>query len=420
MKRLLSITLLSGVILAGGFSLPAFAQEVREIPVLIDGLPVTFDVQPIIQNGRTLVPFRAIAEALNVKVYWDGTTQTISATDGKTSVRLQIGNKTAYRNDSPILLNVPPQILGGRTLIPLRFFGEAFNCKVEWDDSINGVRIASPPQEMTVIGFYALGDSKTSSWTNLFGKPYPETDKGNTDVVGELALGWYSLDKEGNLLTKSRTGWQRPDGWEKVLEAAEEYNLKTEMVVHVTDGDGTISSLLANEAAMTRAANGIMREAVIYQGVNLDFEGLGYRDDDEQLKAVQDAFTRFIRLLAEQVKAANLTLTLTLHATNSAYKGYDYRTLGELADRIIVMAYDYGSTPEPVALVAQAVEMAKALVPPEKLVLGISAPTETPESILTKVGIAKRYGLKGIAIWRLGLVSGEMWETLRVSVIPRR
>ncbi|MGB9860461.1 MAG: copper amine oxidase N-terminal domain-containing protein, partial [Moorellaceae bacterium] len=234
MKRLLSITLLSVVILAGGFSLPAFAQEVREIPVLVDGLPVTFDVQPIIQNGRTLVPFRAIAEALNVKVYWDGTTQTISATDGKTSIRLQIGNKTAYRNDSLILLNVPPQILGGRTLIPLRFFSEAFNCKVEWDDSINGVRIASPPQEMTVIGFYALGDSKTSSWTNLFGKPYPETDKGNTDVVGELALGWYSLDKEGNLLTKSRTGWQRPDGWEKVLEAAEEYNLKTEMVVHVT------------------------------------------------------------------------------------------------------------------------------------------------------------------------------------------
>ncbi|MGB9860688.1 MAG: glycosyl hydrolase family 18 protein, partial [Moorellaceae bacterium] len=172
--------------------------------------------------------------------------------------------------------------------------------------------------------------------------------------------------------------------------------------------------------AMTRAANDIIREAVLYQGVNLDFEGLGYRDDDEQLKAVQEAFTRFIRLLAEQVKAANLTLTLTLHAPNSAYKGYDYRTLGELADRIIVMAYDYGSTPEPVALVAQAVEMAKALVPPEKLVLGISAPTETAESILTKVGIAKRYGLNGIAIWRLGLVSGEMWETLRVSVIPRR
>jgi spore germination protein YaaH len=205
--------------------------------------------------------------------------------------------------------------LGGRTLIPLRFFGEAFNCKVEWDDSINGVRITSPPKEMTVIGFYALGDSKTSSWTNLFGKPYPETDRGNTDVVGELALGWYSLDKEGNLLTRSRTGWQRPDGWKKVLEAANKYNLKTEMVVHLTDGNGTISSLLKDEASMTRAVSGIMREAVLYQGVNLDFEGLGYRDDGEQLKAVQEAFTKFVRLLAEQVRTGNLTLTLTSLST---------------------------------------------------------------------------------------------------------
>ncbi|ADI02694.1 stalk domain-containing protein [Syntrophothermus lipocalidus] len=420
MRRLLFLALTVMITVAGGFALPAFAQEQQKIPVLIDGLPVTFDVQPVIQNGRTLVPFRAIAEALNVKVTWDGTTQTISATDGKTSIRLQIGNKTAYRNNSPILLDVPPQILNGRTMIPLRFFSEALNCKVDWDNSINGVRITSPPKEMAVIGFYALGDSKTSSWTNLFRMPYPETASGNTDVVAELALGWYSLDKGGNLLTKSRTGWQRPDSWEKVLEAAREYNLKTEMVVHVTDGDGTISSLLTDDAAMTRAVNGIMREAVLYQGVNLDFEGLGYRDDGEQLKVVQGSFTRFVLLLAEQVKAANLTLTLTLHAPNSAYHGYDYKALGELADRIIIMAYDYGSTPEPVSLVTQAVEIARANVPSEKLVLGISAPTETAESILTKVGIAKRYGLDGIAIWRLGLVTGEMWDALRATVIPRR
>ncbi|WP_027357566.1 copper amine oxidase N-terminal domain-containing protein [Desulfofundulus thermocisternus] len=111
MKRLLFITIISVVLLAGRLVLPAFAQEQQKISVLIDGLPVAFDVQPIIQNGRTLVPFRAIAEALNVRVNWDSTTQTISATDGKTSIRLQIGNRTAYRNENPITLDVPPQIL---------------------------------------------------------------------------------------------------------------------------------------------------------------------------------------------------------------------------------------------------------------------------------------------------------------------
>ncbi|OIQ58671.1 hypothetical protein MOTE_18590 [Moorella thermoacetica] len=63
------------------------------------------------------------------------------------------------------------------------------------------------------------------------------------------------------------------------------------------------------------------------------------------------------------------------------------------------MTYDYGSKPEPGSLVTQAVRRAKASVPLEKLILGISPPSETPESILTKVGIAKRYGLDGIAIW---------------------
>jgi spore germination protein YaaH len=269
---------------------------------------------------------------------------------------------------------------------------------------------------MSVIGFYALGDTQTSSWTNLFGAPYPQTAAGNTALVSELALGWYSLDGQGNLLTQSRTGWQRPDGYEDVLDAARAYKLRTEMVVHVTDEDGTITNLLTNQVAMQRAAAGISEEANLYGGVNLNLEGLGYRDTGAQLQAVQNSFTSFISLLSEQLQTAGKTLTLTLHAPNSAYKGYDYKALGKVADKIIIMAYDYGSKPEPVNLVIQAVETAKAVVPVEKLVLGISAPSETPESLLTKVGIAKRYNLDGIALWRLGVVSDEMWQVLKTTV----
>lgn len=408
------------LMLACTFTSLALAEPQRPISVLVDGLPVTFDVQPFIQNGRTLVPFRAIAEALNVKVTWDGKTRIVSATDGKTAVRLQIGNKTAYRNDAPVPLDVPPVILGERMLIPVRFFAEAFACNVDWDAPAGVVRIVSPPKEITVVGFYALGDSDTSSWANLFGRPYPETDTGNTDVISEIALGWYSLDKDGVLLTRSRTGWQRPDGWEDVLRAAGKFNLETEMVVHVTDGDGTVSSLLASEAAMTGAVRAITQEAKRYDGINLDFEGLGYQDTGEPLGLVQREFTAFVRLLSEQARASGLGLTLTLHAPNSAYKGYDYKALGDRADRIVVMAYDYGSKPEPVSLVAQAMEMAKALVPPEKLVLGISAPAETAESIPAKVGIVKRYGLGGIALWRLGVITDGMWKALRDTVRARR
>lgn len=419
MKKPLVLIIIITVILTGIFSPPAKAQEQPgAIPVFIDGLPVVFDVQPVIANDRTLVPFRAIAEALNVDVAWDSAGQAVLASDGKTSVKLQIGSQTAFRNGVTVTLEAPPVIIGGRTMVPLRFFSEAFNCRVAWDEALRAVKIASPLKLMTVTGFYALGDSETSSWTNLFGKAYPVADIGNTDVVSVLALGWYSLDRKGNLLRDSDSGWRRPDGWEDILKAAGKYKLNTEMVVQLADGDGALTNLLTNQAASDKAISAIAKESLVYKGVNLDFEGLGLSERGAELSAVRGDFTRFVRLLSAELKKNGRSLTLTLHAPNSAYKGYDYQALGGLADRIIIMAYDYGSRPEPLDLVIEAVEMAKTAAPPEKLVLGISAPSETADSILGKVGVAKRYNLQGIAVWRLGLVSNEMWAALRSSVQP--
>ncbi len=419
MKRILSVLLLALILIASQ-SLIASAQVQAPISVLIDGLSLNLEVLPVIQNDRTLVPFRAIAEAMNIDVSWDDQTSTVNATDGKTTVRLQIDNRTAYLNNTPMTLDVAPQIVDGRTLIPLRFFSEAYKCQVNWNSALNQVSIISPPKAMTVIGFYALGDSATSSWTNLFGQTYPTAAKGNTDIISELAVGWYSVDKQGNLLEKSRTGWQRPDGWETVLNTAKQYKLQSEMVIMVTDGDGTISSLLNDPAAMARAVQAISQESRLYSGVNLDFEGLGYKDSGEELLQVQQRFTSFVKLLDQELNKNSSSLTLTLHAPNSVYPGYDYQALGQIADRIIIMAYGYGATPEPESQVEQAVEMACQSVPANKLILGISAPSETAESIAAKVGIAKRYDLNGVALWRLGVINNDMWQALRDSLTANR
>lgn len=416
MKRFILLTIFIFLVTAALPPAALAGEHDGEVAVLVDGLPVSFDVKPAIRNGRTLVPFRALAEALNVTVTWDGATRAVTAVKGGISLTMLIGSGTAYLNGSPRSLDVPPVLEGGRTLIPARVFSEAFGCLVEWDGARSTVKITSPPGPMAVIGFYALGDSRSSSWTDLFGKAFPETGPGNTGAVSELALGWYSLDRDGNLATRSRTGWERPEGWETVIRAAGDYKLKTQMVVHLTDGDGTISSLLTSQSAMIRAAGGIVKEAGRYGGVNLDFEGLGWGDEGQALAATRNNFTAFTRLLSSQLKAAGLKLTVTLHPPNSAYKGYDYRDLGKIADRVIVMAYDYGPRPEPVDLVIQAVEAARDAVPPEKLILGISVPGETEQSLPAKVGIAKRYNLAGIALWRLGLVSDEMWIVLKSSV----
>ncbi|GAB6181982.1 hypothetical protein JCM14036_33010 [Desulfotomaculum defluvii] len=401
------------------FSAPfSSANAAQQMSVFVNGSAVKFDVPPMVQDNRTLVPFRALAEALKVEVTWDGPNQTIRAKDAVTYIMLQIGNRNANHNDSTITLDVPPQIIDGRTLIPLRFFSEAFNCQVSWNATDNAIYILSDqrpfPWDLDVVGYYALGDLQTSSWTNLFGQPFPKHSAGNTDVVKDIALGWYSLDRDGSLLTQSRTGWQRPEDYEKVLAAADEYGLKTQMVVHMTDEDNSLTDLLANESAMDKAVEAIVGEATAtYQSVNLDLEGLGLRDTGDQLATVQNRFTHFVSLLAKELKKNDLKLSLSLHAPNSAYKGYNYASLGKLADSIIIMAYDYGSKPEPNDLINKAVEAAKQVVPADKLYLGISIPNETSSSLLTKLGIAKQHRLKGIAIWRLGLVTPDMWQSLR-------
>lgn len=411
MKRLFSaiVLWLAIVVLSG----PMSALAADGVSLFIDGVALNTDVPPTIYNSRVLVPFRAAGEGLNSYVEYYPENKTIVAQNNGTTIKLQINSKTAYVNNQAVTLDTPPLMRNGRTLIPMRFFGEAFGCSVEWDSTTDSVHISSPPvSPMEVTAFYALGGSYSSSWTDLFGTTYPQTAVGNTGKISTLALGWYSLDESGKLITDSSSGWRKPQGWEQVLAAADLYHLRTEMVVHLTNQGGILSSLLADATASSAAIDSIVAEAGDYDGVNLDFEGLGWNDTEEALQNVQQNFSRFVLQLSEGLAEKNLKLTLTLHPPNSAYKGYDYASLGKAAHSIIIMAYDYGQKPEPVSLVTQAVEMAAAKVPAQKLLLGITAVGETPDSIRTKVGIAKKYNLKGIALWRLGLVTPDMWEVL--------
>lgn len=414
MKRFLYF-LLVYVVIASVNITPALAQT-DSIKVKIDGLPLSFDTEPRLEQGRLLVPFRGIAEALNISVGWDEVNRLITAKNDHTLIKMTVGNPQAYVNEIVSLIDVPPEIYNGRVLVPARFLGESLDCQVQWDDNTRTVSITSPPKTMQLLGYYALGDEKTSSWTDLFGVAYPQTGFGNTGVVSDLALGWYSLDVDGNLLTDDPSGWRRPPGWEEVLNAAEDYKLETQMLVFVTDGGGKLRQLLNNEEAVERAVNAIIKEARHYKGVNLDFEGLGWNDDPNQLVSVKTDYNNFARELASRLHKENRELTLTLHAPNSAYLGYDYKTLGQVADHIVIMAYDYGSKPEPNSMVQQAVEMALIEVPADKILLGISAYNETESSIISKIGIAKRYDLGGIALWRLGLVSDEMWTNLANNI----
>jgi hypothetical protein len=103
-----------------------------DIRVRLNGNYITFDQPPIIQDGRTLVPLRAIFEALGAEIDWDSATQTVTATTDDIVVILQIGNNVMTRNGENIALDVPAQIVNNRTLVPVRAIAESFGADVEW------------------------------------------------------------------------------------------------------------------------------------------------------------------------------------------------------------------------------------------------------------------------------------------------
>lgn len=112
-----------------------------DIRVLLFGEPLTLDQPPLLLGGRTMVPLRAIFEALDASVEWDGTAGRVTAQKGATSVQLTIGSATAYIDGKPLTLDQPGTVVNGRTLVPLRFVGEAFGMDVGWDEEQRTVSI---------------------------------------------------------------------------------------------------------------------------------------------------------------------------------------------------------------------------------------------------------------------------------------
>ena len=144
MKKFISI-LLSLTVLLSVASFHAMAAE--EISVYVNGEKVVFDQQPVIQNSRTLVPMRAIVEKMQAEVEWAENTRTVHCTRDDTRVDLKIGSDVVTVNYQISRLDITPKIIGGRTMIPLRFIGEAFGADVQWDGATRSAYITIAPRK---------------------------------------------------------------------------------------------------------------------------------------------------------------------------------------------------------------------------------------------------------------------------------
>ena len=123
------------------------------IEIYMGGEALELDVSPIIVEGRTMLPVRAVFENIGAKVSWDGDTRTVTATKGDTTVQLTIDSTEMLINGTPHTLDVPAMIKESRTLVPLRACAEAFGLDVSWYEKYRAVRIKQPVYVVTHIDY---------------------------------------------------------------------------------------------------------------------------------------------------------------------------------------------------------------------------------------------------------------------------
>ncbi len=180
--------LLTTCVVFGDETATGAAVYAGQMPVhlQLDGTPVETDVPPIIEEGRTLIPARALFEAMGATVAWDNEARMVTVAMGNYKVQLFIDSTSAFVNGSRRMLDVPARIVDSRTLIPVRFVAEELQCSVDWDHETRTVLVDSPQIERM---------------TRVHGISYVETETGyRIVVVGDGIFGQYKA-----------TAYQDPD-----------------------------------------------------------------------------------------------------------------------------------------------------------------------------------------------------------------
>lgn len=126
-----------------GIEATALVISFDSIKVIIDGELQQFEQPPVVVNGTTLVPMRAIFERLGATVEWNQAQRSVKATKGDTTIVLKIGSNIAVKNGQDVKLDVPAQTKNNHTMVPLRFISESLGANVMWNGQTSTVTITT-------------------------------------------------------------------------------------------------------------------------------------------------------------------------------------------------------------------------------------------------------------------------------------
>lgn len=144
LNKILGITLSLSFIMAPILPSQVFADQERDININIDGFNLTTDDKPFIQNERTLLPLRAVSEALGGIVTWDGDNKRIDIVKGNKKLTVFIDNRLLFYTDEngdvlPAVMDVAPVIKNERTYVPVRIVANCLGLEVDWNQDTYSV-----------------------------------------------------------------------------------------------------------------------------------------------------------------------------------------------------------------------------------------------------------------------------------------
>lgn len=196
--------------------------------VVLDGQKLSFDVPPTIENGRTLVPMRAIFEALGAKVEWNQDYHTATATKTGNRIILTINKNIGFFNGKEVPLDVPARSIDNRTMVPLRFVSEYLGTDIIWNNDIQTILINSkahqPENKVGGISFEKI----ISSSQNQEGRCVRQTRNGGYIVAAS------SIGGNGVLIKTNSSGVVE---WSQNFDDEEYYQIQS---IKCTSDDGYI------------------------------------------------------------------------------------------------------------------------------------------------------------------------------------
>lgn len=341
-----------------------------KIYITIDGKEIeNFRMEPIILEGRVLVPLRDVFENMEATVSWEEAKKEVTVQKGNDTITFLINDYYGVKNEKEkFFFDVPSKIINDYTMVPIRAISDAFNYKVDWNSDTRKITIttiAELPEEKTE-NINAKEDGIKIVWDQI-GSVQGNNSADKRDIINGLDVlcpTWFQIkNTNGDINDKGSleyANWAKEQGYQLWGLITNSFD------ANITHG------VLSNNTKRTKLINDIVALAKKYNldGINIDFESIAKEDGQYYLQFIKEATPIF--------KANGLTVSVDMYVPTKWTEHYHMQEVGQIVDYVIIMAYDehYSTSKESGSVssmpwVDDHMKRATELVDNNKLIMGV-------------------------------------------------